>query len=38
MSAIADACRRAGRDPAGVQLVAVSKTVPVARLEAAIAA
>lgn len=38
LSAIADACRRAGRDPAGVQLVAVSKTVPVARLEAAIAA
>src|SRR5687768_12641823 len=25
---IADACRRAGRDPAGVTLVAVTKTVP----------
>jgi pyridoxal phosphate enzyme (YggS family) len=38
LSTVADACRRAGRDPAGVQLVAVSKTVPAARLEAAILA
>jgi len=38
LSTIAEACRRAGRDPAGVQLVAVSKTVPAVRLEAAIAA
>lgn len=38
LSTVAEACRRVGRDPAGVQLVAVSKTVPVARLEAAIAA
>jgi hypothetical protein len=35
---VADACRRAGRDPADVQLVAVSKTVAVVRLAAAIAA
>ncbi len=38
LSVVAGACRRAGRDPAGVQLVAVSKTVPAPRLEAAIAA
>jgi hypothetical protein len=35
---IADACARAGRDPAGVTLVAVSKTVPPERLRAAVAA
>jgi len=35
---IADACSSAGRDPADVTLVAVSKTVPAARLEAAVAA
>jgi hypothetical protein len=35
---IADACARAGRDPAGVTLVAVSKTVDAARLRAAVAA
>ena len=35
---IADACARAGRDPAGVTLVAVSKTVAVERLNAAVAA
>ena len=35
---IADACARAGRDPAGVTLVAVSKTVPVERVRAAVAA
>ena len=38
LSTIAEACRRAGRDPAVVQLVAVSKTVAAVRLEAAIAA
>jgi pyridoxal phosphate enzyme (YggS family) len=38
LSTVADACRRAGRDPADVQLVAVCKTVPATRLEAAIAA
>lgn len=32
------ACRRAGRDPAEVAVVAVSKTVPVERLRAAVAA
>jgi pyridoxal phosphate enzyme (YggS family) len=32
------ACLRAGRDPAGVTLVAVSKTVPADRLRAAVAA
>ena len=32
---IADACRRVGRDPAEVTLVAVSKTVDVERLQAA---
>ncbi len=35
---IASAATRAGRDPAGVTLVAVSKTVPVARIRAAVAA
>jgi pyridoxal phosphate enzyme (YggS family) len=35
---IADACRRSGRDPGDVALVAVSKTVAVQRLEAAVAA
>ena len=34
---IARACRRAGRDPAAVRLVAVSKTVPAERLRSAIA-
>jgi PLP dependent protein len=38
LSTIAEACGRAGRDPAGVRLVAVSKTVPAARLGAAVAA
>jgi pyridoxal phosphate enzyme (YggS family) len=32
------ACRRVGRDPRGVRLVAVSKTVPAVRLRAAVAA
>ena len=35
---IAAACARAGRDPAGVTLVAVSKTHPAAAVEAALAA
>ena len=35
---IAAACARAARDPAGVALVAVSKTVPAERLRAAVAA
>jgi pyridoxal phosphate enzyme (YggS family) len=35
---IAAACGRAGRDPAAVTLVAVSKTVPAERLRAAVAA
>jgi PLP dependent protein len=35
---VADACRRAGRDPADVTLVAVSKTVDAGRLAAAVAA
>ena len=35
---VAAACRRAGRDPSDVTLVAVSKTVPAQRLEAAVAA
>ncbi len=35
---IAAAAARAGRDPAGVTLVAVSKTVPAARVRAAVAA
>ena len=37
-AAIADACARAGRDPAGVTLVAVSKTVPIDRLREVIGA
>src|SRR3954454_14114071 len=35
---IEDACARVGREPAGVTLVAVSKTVPAARVRAAVAA
>jgi pyridoxal phosphate enzyme (YggS family) len=35
---IADACARVGRDPAGVTLVAVSKTVPAERLVSAVEA
>ncbi len=35
---IAEACREAGRDPAGVTLIAVSKAQPAARIEAALAA
>lgn len=35
---IALACRTVGRDPAGVRLVAVSKTVPLERVRAALAA
>jgi pyridoxal phosphate enzyme (YggS family) len=35
---IADACARAGRDPTGVTLVAVSKTVPAGRVRAAVEA
>jgi PLP dependent protein len=35
---IAEACSRAGRDPVDVTLVAVSKTVPVERVRAAVAA
>jgi pyridoxal phosphate enzyme (YggS family) len=38
LEAVASACARTGRDPAGVQLVAVSKTVGVDRLAAALAA
>jgi hypothetical protein len=38
LSRIAEAAARAGREPASVTLVAVSKTVPVARLRAAVAA
>ena len=34
---IGESCRRAGRDPAGVRLVAVSKTRPAADIEAAAA-
>jgi len=37
-AAIADACARSGRDPAGVTLVAVSKTVDAVQLRAALAA
>jgi uncharacterized pyridoxal phosphate-containing UPF0001 family protein len=32
------ACRRAGRDPSGVLLIAVSKTVEVERIRAAVGA
>lgn len=38
LSAVAGACARAGRDAATVRLVAVSKTVPAARLASAVAA
>ncbi len=38
MGRIAAAAARAGRDPVGVTLVAVSKTVPVERIRAAVAA
>ena len=38
LARIADASARAGRDPAAVTLVAVSKTVPADRLRAAVAA
>jgi hypothetical protein len=38
LATVADVCRRVGRDPAGVTLVAVSKTVPASRLGAAISA
>jgi pyridoxal phosphate enzyme (YggS family) len=38
LATIADACARAGRDPADVTLVAVSKTVHAERLVAAVAA
>lgn len=38
LETIAEACSRAGRDPADVTLVAVSKTVPAERLRAAVAA
>jgi pyridoxal phosphate enzyme (YggS family) len=38
LSTIAEACARAGRDPADVTLLAVSKTVPVERLRAAVEA
>ncbi len=38
LARIADACGRAGRDPASVRLVAVSKTVPAERLRVAVAA
>jgi pyridoxal phosphate enzyme (YggS family) len=38
LEAVAGACRRAGRDPAGVTLVAVCKTVEMGRLRAAVLA
>jgi hypothetical protein len=38
LATVADACGRAGRDPSGVTLVAVSKTVPVDRLRWAVSA
>ncbi len=38
LARIAGAAERVGRDPAGVSLVAVSKTVPAARVRAAVAA
>ena len=38
LETVADACRRARRAPGEVTLVAVSKTVPASRLEAAVAA
>ncbi len=36
--AVADSARRAGRDPASVRIVAVTKTLPPAAVEAALAA
>ena len=38
LAAVDAACARTGRDPSGVTLVAVSKTVPASRLRAAVAA
>ena len=38
LETVADACRRSGRDPGEVTLVAVSKTVPAPRLETALVA
>jgi pyridoxal phosphate enzyme (YggS family) len=38
LARIADACARVGRDPAGVSLVAVTKTVEIERVRAAVAA
>jgi len=38
LGSVADSCARSGRDPAGVTLVAVSKTVDAGRLRAAVAA
>jgi pyridoxal phosphate enzyme (YggS family) len=38
LAVVGEACRRAGRDPGDVTLVAVSKTVDVLRLQAAVAA
>lgn len=38
LQAVAEACRRVGRDPGEITLVAVSKTVAAARLQAAVAA
>ena len=38
LSAVAEACERAGRDPSDVTLVAVSKTVSVERLRSAVSA
>jgi pyridoxal phosphate enzyme (YggS family) len=38
LDTIAEACRRIGRDPAGVRLVAVSKTMSAERVRAAVAA
>jgi pyridoxal phosphate enzyme (YggS family) len=38
LAAIEDAASRAGRDPAAIHLVAVTKTVPIERIRAAVAA
>ncbi|MHB8399767.1 MAG: YggS family pyridoxal phosphate-dependent enzyme, partial [Candidatus Limnocylindrales bacterium] len=38
LAGIADACRRVGRDPATVRLIAISKTVAAERVRAAVAA
>ena len=38
LAGIADACRRVGRDPATVRLIAISKTVAAERVRAALAA